>query len=255
MNIILLASGRGTRLRPETVVYPKPLVKVGKKRIVDYFIDATEAIKIKKNIFIATGYQHTQFDNFKCSKIFNPFFETTNMLFGLWNTLSGIANYDSDTIISYGDIIFPNDTLNRLVGNNEMCILVDSNWRNHYVGRTEHGFTECEKCILDNNQNLLIASKHLPEEYSNYKEFVGIFYIPKRIISEIKHHLNLLFDLKENLDKPFMFSSTLRKSYLTDLFSYLIINNFKIKTIEINGQWSEIDTLQDLQKARGFSYV
>ena len=63
--------------------------------------------------------------------------------------------------------------------------------------------------------------------------------------------LDKLFLANENHHKPFMFSETLRKSYITDILSFLIINNFKIKTFEVKGDWYEIDTIQDLAKVRG----
>ena len=63
-------------------------------------------------------------------------------------------------------------------------------------------------------------------------------------------NLNQLFLKDQNLDEPFMFSKTLKKAYLTDFFTYLIMKNFCIKTKEISGNWQEIDTLQDLKKAK-----
>ena len=93
MNIILLASGQGSRLRPETEDYPKPLVKVNSnKRIFDYFLDATKRIKSEVEIIIATGYKYKNFDQLNLTTIYNPFYETTNMLFGIWFTINKLKS-------------------------------------------------------------------------------------------------------------------------------------------------------------------
>jgi len=49
---IILASGKGTRLRPITNLIPKPLVKVGSKPIIAHIIDELERNAIKlENLF------------------------------------------------------------------------------------------------------------------------------------------------------------------------------------------------------------
>ena len=172
------------------------------------------------------------------------------MLYGLWYTLSKIVNIYEDTIISYGDIIFPKTLLKDVSQMDELTIVTDPTWENNYIGRSNHGFEECEKCIVNSNKHLIIASKNLPKQFRKYSEFIGVFYIPKKFMPSIMKLLNKLFLRANNLDESFIFSKTLKKAYLTDFFTYLIINNFIIKTREIFGNWQEIDTLQDLTKAR-----
>ena len=252
MNVILLASGRGKRLNPETINLPKPLVKIKKnQRIFDFFLSAFEEINVSKKLYIATGFKQENFNDKFYTKIFNPHYASTNMLFGLWYTLSKIVNISEDTIISYGDIIFPKTLLKDISQMNELTIVTDSNWETNYFGRSSHGFEECEKCIVSANKNLMIASKDLPRQFNKYSEYIGVFFIPKKFMPTIMKLLNKLFLIKENLDQPFIFSKTLKKAYLTDFFNYLIMHNLNIKTREIFGSWQEIDTLQDLIKARG----
>lgn len=255
MNVILLAAGKGKRLNPETSNLPKPLVKINKnKTIFDFFLSAFEEINVTKKLYITTGFKKECFKDSNSIKIFNPQYESTNMLFGLWYTLSKIVNFSDDTIISYGDIIFPKTLLKEISQMDELTIITDPNWETNYVGRSSHGFEECEKCIVNANKNLMIASKDLPKQFSKYSEYIGVFFIPKKFMPTIMEILNKLFLRKNNLDEPFIFSKTLRKAYLTDFFTYLIMNNFNIKSREIFGSWQEIDTLQDLKKARGILY-
>ena len=252
MNVILLASGKGKRLTPETISIPKPLVRINDKTIFDFFLIAFNKITKKKKLYITTGYKEECFNESFYTKIFNPEYESTNMLYGLWYTLSQLVDKSEDTLISYGDIIFPNSLLEQVSQMDEITIVTDPNWEKNYIGRTLHGLEECEKCIVNTNKKLILASKNLPKQFTKYSEYIGVFYIPKKFISPISDVLNKLFLQNENLEKPFMFSQTLNKAYITDFLSYLVINNFKIKTAEIIGKWHEIDTVQDLIKVKGF---
>ena len=251
MNIILLASGKGKRLHPETENLPKPLVKVNNKSIFNFFLEAFEKLKCEKSLFIATGFKEENFPDSFYKKINNPYYDSTNMLFGLWYTFSKMVNRNDATIISYGDIIFPNSLLEELSHMEEITIVTDPNWEQSYLNRTDHGFEECEKCILSESKDLLLASKNLPKQFTKYSEFIGVTFIPKKFISSILMILDKLFLPNENHEKPFMFSETLKKSYITDFLSFLIINNFRIKTFDLKGDWYEIDTIQDLSKVKG----
>ena len=50
-----------------------------------------------------------------------------------------------------------------------------------------------------------------------------------------------------------MFSETLRKSYITDFLSFLIINNFKIKTFEVKAIGMKLILFKILQKLEEFT--
>lgn len=55
LSAVLMAGGRGERLRPLTLTVPKPLLKIEEKAIIDYNIEALAAVGIK-DITVTTGY-------------------------------------------------------------------------------------------------------------------------------------------------------------------------------------------------------
>lgn len=59
LDAVLMAGGKGERLRPLTLDCPKPLLKVGDKAIIDYNIDELRANGID-NIFVTVNYLKEQ---------------------------------------------------------------------------------------------------------------------------------------------------------------------------------------------------
>lgn len=59
LDAVLMAGGKGERLRPLTLDCPKPLLEVGGKPIIDYNIDELKANGVK-NIFVTVNYLKEQ---------------------------------------------------------------------------------------------------------------------------------------------------------------------------------------------------
>jgi glucose-1-phosphate thymidylyltransferase len=55
MKALILAAGYATRLYPLTKEYPKPLLEVGKRPIIDYIVDKLEKIKDLDEIIVVTN--------------------------------------------------------------------------------------------------------------------------------------------------------------------------------------------------------
>ena len=56
INAIILAGGKGTRLRPLTFDIPKPLVKVNGKPLIEYALEELERNGVE-NVYISLGYK------------------------------------------------------------------------------------------------------------------------------------------------------------------------------------------------------
>ena len=105
MKIIILCAGLGTRLNFKI---PKGLIKIKKKTLLEKCVDNFLKFGFKKDdIFFATGFKQNlikkKFGK-KFNYIYNKNFNTTNMVYSLFNVIKKINN--SDIIISYSDIIY-----------------------------------------------------------------------------------------------------------------------------------------------------
>lgn len=61
IDAVLMAGGRGERLRPLTLNCPKPLLEVGGKPVIDYNVDELLANGVS-NIFVTVNYLHEQIE-------------------------------------------------------------------------------------------------------------------------------------------------------------------------------------------------
>ena len=67
---------------------------------------------------------------------------------------------------------------------------------------------------------------------------------------EIKNFKNVFSELKKSHNGRFHNASSLEKAYLTDMLQELIDLGVNISPIIVDGKWCEIDTPQDLERAR-----
>ena len=118
MKAIILASGVGRRLRPLTDRYPKSLLRVGGKTLIDYQLEALEKHGIC-DIVITTGHLSKKLEDHvrKTSAasiqfVHNPEYERTNYIYSLWLT-KGLV--DEDIILLHGDLLFDSVLIQKLL--------------------------------------------------------------------------------------------------------------------------------------------
>ncbi|MDE6582477.1 MAG: NTP transferase domain-containing protein [Duncaniella sp.] len=115
MRAIIMAGGKGERLRPLTLTTPKPLVKVAGKAIIDYNIEALAAVGVK-DITVTVNYLAEQLEehfsqpvagvNVKCVRETFPMGTIGSAALVPAGTLGAtlVMNSDLLTTISYEDL-------------------------------------------------------------------------------------------------------------------------------------------------------
>ncbi len=246
MKAFIIAAGLGSRLRPYTKNLPKCLVKIGNKTILDSQLEVYRSLNIK-NINIIVGFKKNKFKNKEVNYIYNKNFKKNNILESLFCASKKI---NKKCIISYSDIIFKKSIVSKLMkSRSDVSILVDTNWKKIYRGRTDHPITQAEKISFNKNLILKEAGKNL-EEKNTKGEFIGMLKLSKKGSKLFK-----LYYKKAKLDfkkKSFYNAKNFKQAYLTDFFNYLINKKIKIKCILIKNKWMEIDTTQDYKRAQNF---
>jgi len=108
MKAVILAAGKGTRLRPLTYAIPKPLLPVGGKPVIDYVIDNLLTCREIKTIYVAVSHMREVIENYlKHTPRDNVVIETVQTLG--WETGGDLRavcvekDVAEDIVVAYGD--------------------------------------------------------------------------------------------------------------------------------------------------------
>ncbi len=221
IDAVIMAGGKGSRLRPLTYDTPKPLLKVAEKEIISYNFDRLYQFGIN-NQYITVNYLGEQLKSF-CktynNKInFNIVWEKEFM--GTAGSLSLIDDFKNDTV---------------LLMNSDLLTNID--------------YEDFYKSFLDSNADLMVASISYPvnlpyaifdsmdrtvlglKEKPNFTYFAnaGIYLIKKKIL--------------KNIPKNTFFNAT-------DLMETVINSDKKLVHYPIRSYWLDIGKHEDFEKAQ-----
>lgn len=240
MKAIILAAGQGTRLRPLTNNKPKCMVSYLDNPIIDTIIKTMKLSRIK-DISIVAGYKKEVLQkhllNEKIKFYTNDSFMTTNMVSTLF---CAEIEMNDDIIISYSDIIYSEKILNSLIeSKDDISVVVDRSWRELWQQRMDNPLLDAETLKIKDNKIIELGKK--PKCFSEIEgQYIGLIKISKKVILDVLSAYTTMDRDKKYDGKDF------DNMYLTSFIQYLINNGFRISPVFINGGWTEIDCLKDL---------
>ena len=239
MRALILAAGEGTRLRPFTNNKPKALVELLGKPILLRQISILESAGII-DIGVATGYLGEEIKKLGLNCYYNSDYKNTNMVNSLFKARTFFKE-DKDLIISYGDIVYQVDNLQKIIQSDaEISVAIDKEWLRYWKLRFKDPLTDAESLILNHDSTIKeIGLK--THEYKNIEgQYIGLIKVRKDKLKDfIKFYQDLEKQMLPNL-KAF------NNMYLTEFIQSLIDSSWEVKGISIKGGWLEVDSLTDL---------
>ena len=217
---IILSGGLGTRLRPYTVVLPKPLMPIGEFPILEVII--RQLIKNGFNhITLAVNYQ---------AQIIKAFFQDGSR----WNIKIDYS-LEEKPLGTIGPLKLINDLPdNFLVMNGD--VLTDLNFNEFYKYHINNGalFTISSKIrkskidygVLETNNKELISFKEKPS--INFEVSMGIYMLSKKILDIVPSNELYGFD---------------------DLMYQMLQSNHMVKVKPFDGYWLDIGRPDDYRLA------
>jgi L-glutamine-phosphate cytidylyltransferase len=253
-QVILIAAGRGKRLGRHTDEIPKCMVEVAGKPIFGWVWKALSAVGAKRLVVIR-GYRGDVLETFIKTIVPDAIFvdnhdwEANNILLSLDKAR---AHLDRPTYVTYSDIVFT-ETVARAAAASAggIGLVIDREFRTIYEGRTEHPLDEGEVSDLMPDGTVARVGKRALPPADAIGEFIGLVKLNQGGATTFARSLAALaqrFDGRE--DEPFQRAARYRNAYLTDLIQDLIDSGIAVDPILIDGGWREIDTGQDLDRAR-----
>ena len=221
VDAVLMAGGKGERLRPLTEKTPKPLIKVGEKCIIDYNIDSLISYGIK-NIFVTVNYLGEQLeehfkekrDGIKINTVKEPKY------LGTIGSIKFVVSFYNDTILVMNSDLFTNIDyedfyLHFKEHDADMSVAAVP-----YIVKVPYGVFNLEGRNIKG-----VTEKPTISYYAN----AGIYLIKKELLKLIPEN----------------------KFYnATDFMSSLINNNYKVIRYPISGYWIDIGQHDELERAK-----
>lgn len=240
---IIIAAGMGTRLMPLTENKPKCMLEINGKTILQRQIDVFKECGFTDIIFIK-GYKKEVINYPELKYYINTNYKNNNILESLFYAESEM---NDEIVVSYSDIIFEKGVLEKLMQSRaDISLIIDTDWLSHYKGRYQHPVEEAEKVEVENGRVTKITKSISPTH--THGEFIGLTKFSAVGAEILKSNYQIVKKLFG--DKPFHDAVSVEKAYLTDMIQELIDRGYDIFSVDIGGGWAEIDTHEDLEKAR-----
>lgn len=221
IDAVLMAGGKGERLRPLTEKTPKPLIKVGDKCIIDYNIDNLISYGIK-NISVTINYlgeqleEHfsTERDGIKINTVREPKY------LGTIGSIKFVESFHNDTILIMNSDLFTNIDyedfyLHFKEHDADMSVAAVP-----YVVKVPYGVFNLEGRNIKG-----VTEKPTISYYAN----AGIYLIKRELLNLIPN--NEFYNATDFMDK-------------------LISSGYKVIRYPISGYWIDIGQHDELERAR-----
>lgn len=221
IDAVIMAGGKGERLRPLTLTTPKPLLKVGDKCIIDYNVDALIKNGVE-NISITVNYLGDQLEEHYKEKRHNVQVRCVKepKFLGTIGSVKFVDTFVNDTVLVMNSDLFTN-----------------INYEDFYLH------------FIENEADMSVAA--VP--YSITVPY-GIFEIAGREIQGIKEKptYNYYANAGIYLIKKSLFDLIPDDTFFnaTDLIELLISTNRKVIRFPLTGYWIDIGKPADYQKAQ-----
>jgi choline kinase len=246
MKCIIVAAGMGRRLSPYTDDRPKTLVEINGRSILARQVDAYRAAGVRE-INIVRGYMKEKLAAAVPDARFfdNDAFRSNNILSSLFYAEAAM---DGGFLFSYSDIVFRPEVVRTVIETEgDYALVIDRRWHEAYVGRVNHPVEEGEVARVDDGRVTLVGKKTMPPEEAT-GEFIGLARFSARAAEKMRERFH---QRRQELDgKPYGRAPKFEVAYLTDLLNDLIASGEVMLPAFIDGGWREIDTVEDLERAK-----
>ena len=233
MKAIILAAGRGSRMKHLTDDIPKCLLKFRGKSLIDWQLQAINEAGVSE-ISIVTGYKRELLSNLNLKEFFNQRWSETNMVSSLECAKEWLQN--ENCIVSYSDLYYQKEAIHLLQNSlAKLSITYDKNWLQLWSNRFVDPLLDAETFQLNFDHTL----KEIGNKPTNIQQIEGQYmgllkFTPEAWLEVEKIRAGLS---QIDCDKMHM-TGTLQK-----IIEY---KNIPILAIPYNADWGEFDSEGDL---------
>lgn len=235
MKALLLAAGKGSRISTITDGMPKSMLPLADTTLAGYSLRNLWNAGIR-DLVVVLGYRRAALEAHirelwqgNLEVVFNPHFETTNVLYSFWLATPFLR--DEDFIFLHADTVFEQSVMTSLLETapaSELVFAVD-----------RHPCEEEEMKVQIVKGAVKLVTKIMPSEDAD-GEFLGVARVSRELLPRLLHASNALFEAKEF---QAFFELAVQKLIDTD--------GLKVDVADVTGAaWREVDFPEDYEAAQ-----
>ena len=231
MKAIILAAGRGSRLKNLTEKRPKGLNMVGGKPILEWSIAALRAGGVN-DIVIVAGYRAEMLQFPGVRTVLNPEWEQTNMVYSL---LCARHEFKTPIIVSYSDIIYSPAAVAQLCAEeHDYTVMYDPHWQDLWRDRFADPSFDAESFSIDKDGRILDIGRSGCNVEEIQGQYMGLMRFSAKAFGDIVE---------------FVAGNDITTMDMTTLLRKLIKAGYPVYGSELQDRWIEIDSPDDLKLA------
>ena len=256
---VVLAASRGKGLEAVTVDRPKVMLPIAGKPLLRWLVDAFKKEGINE-VTVVGGYRADAIDTAGIRLVVNERYAQSGELASL---ACAVDSLESDTVISYGDLLFRSHVVRDLVESEaDLSVVVDSSPTGAY-NRTVRDFAYCSRrddrglfgkpVLLTRVASAADAANGLgnaqdgacnPSFGARHGRWIGILKVSRKGLAQVKETLRELREQPDfdSLDVP-------------HLLNALIARGAAIEVQYVHGHWRGVNDLEDFRRAGDFAHA
>jgi choline kinase len=234
MKAIILAAGRGSRMKNLTEERPKCLVELRGKTLLDWQLEALRSAGIEE-IAIVTGYKRELLASRGLVEFHNPRWAETNMVSSLACAKAWLQA--EPCIVSYSDIFYSLNAVQSLMAcTSALAVTYDPNWLELWTQRFGDPLLDAETFRLTPDHTLAEIGNKPKSVEEVQGQYMGLLrFTPEGWEEVVRIRSNIT---TEQCDKMHM-TGTLQK--------VIEASHLSITAVPYEGDWGEIDSAKDLE--------
>ena len=233
MKAIILAAGRGSRMKKLTEENPKCMVFFRGKSLIDWQLEALKGAGVNE-ISIVTGYKRELLLNKKLIEFYNHRWMKTNMVKSLICADEWLM--DGPCIVSYSDIFYSSEAIKLLLNSNDkLAITFDPNWEQLWTKRFTDPLIDAETFKINKDYiiteigNKPISLDDIQGQYMGLLKFTPASWREAKVICAQLNNIQ-----SDKIDMTSLLQIIIHKG------------NISIKGIPYFEEWGEFDSAEDL---------
>lgn len=233
MKAIILAAGRGSRMKSLTDERPKCLVELRGKPLLEWQLESLRAAGIS-DIAVVTGYKRELLAERGLSEFHNPRWAETNMVSSLACAESWLQG--EPCIVSYSDIFYSPAAVQSLINSAAtLAVTYDPNWLQLWTERFGDPLLDAETFRLTAAHTLAeIGNK--PQSVDDVQgQYMGLLRFTPEGWAEV---VRLRAELSPQQRDSMHMTNTLQR--------VIDAGRVPIEAVAYTGEWGEVDSSEDL---------